>query len=83
MPSVLVVVFLVEVAARLVNAIGAAAINNFVRQPCHLPGTYHRLTCCTALDGHQLPADLDVEGCSPAAQASGRVPQGAGGPERD
>ncbi|KAL6852647.1 GET complex subunit get1 [Amphichorda felina] len=30
MPSILVVVFLVEVAARLVNAIGAAAINSFL-----------------------------------------------------
>ena len=36
MPSLLVVIFVVELAVQLVNTIGATAINNLVRKPCTL-----------------------------------------------
>lgn len=35
MPSLLVLVLVVEAVARIVNAIGAKAINDFVRLRCH------------------------------------------------
>ena len=37
MPSILVTVFLIEAAVRLINAIGAATLNNLVRKPGFKP----------------------------------------------
>lgn len=90
MPSLLVVVFLIELVVQLINTIGAATINNLVRSPamCSHPSArvselLLTLRPNTAMADLPLPPDAAGQGlCRSAPEAKG-IPRGSPGAHGD
>jgi hypothetical protein len=82
MPSLLVVIFVVELAVQLVNTIGATTINNLVRKPCVFQSC---IIADSFLDMAPLPRAPDTARQAvrrPAAEAKG-IPGRPPRPQRD
>lgn len=92
MPSLLVIIFVLEVVSHLVNTIGAAAINNLVRlslftvlgpSGLQVAEGSSITNSLAALDVAQLPPHLDVAGSEAAPAPAGRISENTKGVERN
>lgn len=74
MAHLMIIVFLVEAAVRLINAVGAAKINDLVRlveASSSFMDSPVLTTFSTAMDAHQLPPRADLQGRRRAAKTAG------------
>jgi hypothetical protein len=75
MANLMIIVFLVEAAVKLINAIGAAKINDLVCltdlvSSLGIPSA-NSLPSLAAMDAHQLPPRADLQGRRRAAKTAG------------
>jgi hypothetical protein len=70
MPSLMIIVFLVEATVKFINAVGAAKINDLVRPGPLPPAFWYKhlaflvLTASfAAMDPDKLPPRADLQGC--------------------